>query len=115
MKFHDLAVGQHFELEGATYVKTSPVLASREDGRGNKFLARYVVVQPLDGSKQRPIEKAEKMLPSESVLAAFGAYYARCQEALKKLEGEIPADKLQEVGDMMDEERRSFLEVILKR
>ena len=114
MKFHDLAIGQRFELEGAAYVKTSPVLASREDGKEKKFLARYVVVQPLDGTKQRPVEKAEKMLRVEAVLAAFNAYNARCREALKKLDWETPADRMQEVGDILEEEQRGFIEAVLK-
>ena len=62
MKFHDLAIGQRFELDGAAFVKTSPVLASREDGGEKKFLARYVAVQPLDGALQRPTKRAERML-----------------------------------------------------
>lgn len=109
MKFHDLAIGQRFELEGAAYVKTSPVLASREDGGEKKFLARYVVVQPLDGTERRPAERAEKMLRAEAVLAAFNAYHARCREALERLEGETPAARLQELVDVLEEERQAFL------
>ena len=29
MKFHDLDIGQRFELDGVVYVKTSPVLAGQ--------------------------------------------------------------------------------------
>ena len=111
MKFNDLAIGQRFELEGAAYVKTSPVLASRVDGGERKFLARYVVVLPLDDSERRPAEKAEKMLRAEAVLAAFDAYHARCREAL---EGEMPADRLQEMADALEEARRGFLDAVQK-
>lgn len=114
MKFHDLAIGQRFKLEGAAYVKTSPVLASREDGGERKFLARYVVVQPLDGVEQRPAERAEKMLRAEAVLAAFNAYHAHGREALERLEGEIPADRLQEIADILEEERQGFIDAVLK-
>lgn len=114
MKFHDLAIGQRFELDGAVYVKTSPVLASREEGGERKFLARYVVVQPLDGAAQRPAEKAGELLQAEAVLAAFNTYHARCREALERLEGEIPADRLQEIANILEEERQGFLDAVLQ-
>lgn len=114
MKFHDLAIGQRFELEGAVYVKTSPVLASREEGGERKFLARYVVVKPLDGAERRPAEKAGKLLPAETVLAAFNAYHIRCREALERLEGEVPADRLQEIANILEGERQGFLDAVLK-
>lgn len=111
MKFHDLAIGQRFELEGAAYVKTSPVLASREDGGGNKFLARYLVVQAFDGTERRPAERTGKILQTEVVLAAFSAYHTRCREALERV---IPADRLQEMVDVLEEERRGFLDGVMK-
>ena len=114
MKFHDLAIGQRFELDGAVYVKTSPVLASREEGGERRFLARYVVVQPLDGAGRRPAEKAAKLLRAETVLAAANAYHARCREALERLEGEVPAGLLQEIANILEGERQGFLDAVLK-
>jgi hypothetical protein len=111
MKFHDLAIGQRFELDGVVYVKTSPVLAGQEGGGEKKFLARYVVVQPMDGAERRPAEKAEKLLRAETVLAAFNAYHTRCREAL---ELEVPADRLQEIANVLEGERQGFLDAILK-
>ncbi|HUX64932.1 hypothetical protein [Sulfuricella sp.] len=113
MKFHDLAIGQRFELDGVVYVKTSPVLASREEGGERKFLARYVVVQPLDGAERRPADKAGDLLQAEAVLAAFTAYHARCREALERLE-EVPADRLQEIANILEGERQGFLDAVLK-
>jgi hypothetical protein len=114
MKFHDLAIGQRFELDGAVYVKTSPVLAGREDGRDKKFLARYVLVQPLDGVERRPVEKAEKMLRADTVLAAFNTYHASCRAALERLDGKAPAASLEEVADVLEGERQGFLDAVLK-
>lgn len=115
MKFHDLAIGQRFELDGVVYVKTSPVLASREDGGERKFLARYVVVQLLDGAKTRPAEKAEKLLRAEAVIAAFDAFYARCRDGLAQLSGDIPADKLDALTGAMEEGRKVFLDTLSKQ
>ena len=114
MKFHDLAIGQRFEFEGAVYVKTSPVLASREDGGEKKFLARYVVVQPLDGAEQRLANKAGKLLQAEAVLAAFNAYHTHCREALERLEGTVPAAKLQQIANALEGERQGFLDAVLQ-
>ena len=114
MKFHELAIGQRFELEGAAYVKTSPVLASREDGGEKKFLARYAAVRPLDGAEARPAKSAGKMLRPEAVLVAFDTYHARHLEALKRLEEMIPADRLQEMIDVLEDGRQGFIDAVLK-
>ncbi|MDO9064823.1 MAG: hypothetical protein Q7U25_06400 [Sulfuricella sp.] len=112
MKFHDLAIGQRFELEGAVYAKTSPVLASREDGGERKFLARYVVVKPLDGAARPPAEKADKLLRAEAVIAAFEAFHARCRDELAQLSGDIPADKLDALTQALAEGRKVFLDAL---
>ena len=83
MKFHDLSIGQRFELDGEAYVKTSPVLAGKADGGGTRFMARYVMVKLLDGEAPRAKVAQEKMLRAEAVLAAFEAYHARCRELVE--------------------------------
>lgn len=114
MKFHDLAIGQRFELDGAAYVKTSPVLASREDGGEKKFLARYAAVQPLGGAEQRPARSAQSMLHAEAVLAAFNAYHERCQEALERLAKDMPGDGLKAAINVLENERHGFIDAVLK-
>jgi len=111
MKFHDLEIGQRFELDGVTYVKTSPVLAGKADGGGSKFMARYVMVKLLDGEAPRAKEVEEKVLRAGEVLAAFEAYHARCLAALAQA---IPADRLQEIADILEGERQGFLDAVLK-
>ncbi|HUW50638.1 MAG TPA: hypothetical protein VMV75_06450 [Sulfuricella sp.] len=111
MKFHDLSIGQRFELDGAAYVKTSPVLASREDG-GAKFMARYVVVKPLDGAELQPKAVKERLLRADAVRAAFEAHHTRCREALERLKGEVPADRLSDISDALESGRRNFLDAV---
>ncbi|MDD5240982.1 MAG: hypothetical protein PHG47_04560 [Sulfuricella sp.] len=108
MKFHDLAIGQRFELDGAAYVKTSPVLASRDDG-GAKFMARYVVVKPLDGVEVQPKAVKERLLRVGTVLAAFETYHARSREVL---EGEVAADRRAGISEALESGRRDFLDAI---
>lgn len=114
MKFHDLAIGQRFELDGAVYVKTSPVLAGQADGGGTKFMARYVTVKLLDGAEPQARAAPEKLLRAEAVLAAFESYHLACREELGKLAGALPADSLQAIAGVLEGERQGFLDAVLK-
>ena len=114
MRFADLSIGQRFELDGVAYVKTSPVLASQAEGGGPRFMPRYVVVKLLDGAAPRAKAEQEKMLRVGEVLAAFEAYHLACREGLEKLAGILPADKLQEIDEVMKGGRQGFLDAVLK-
>jgi len=114
MKFHDLAIGQRFELDGVVYVKTSPVLAGKADGGGTKFMPRYVMVKLLDGAAPQATVEQEKMLRAEVVLAAFETYHSACREELGKLAGDIPVDGLQDIVNVLEGGRQSFLDAVLK-
>jgi len=82
MKFNDIPIGQRFELEGAIYVKSSPMLASPEAGGASRFLARYMQVQPLDVTSASPRKTAEQQLRMGDVLAAFDVFYELCRTEL---------------------------------
>ena len=114
MKFHDLAIGQRFELDGVVYVKTSPVLAGQVEGGGSKFMPRYAMVRLLDGAAPRANVEQEKMLRAGEVLAAFEAFHSACREELEKLAGAIPAGRLQDITNALEEKRQGFLDVVLK-
>jgi len=115
MKFHDLAIGQRFELEGALYVKTSPVLASREGSGESRFMARYVVVQTLDSAEHPAKMVKDQMLREEVVLAAFDVFYVHCREALEQFAGDVPASKLDALMGTVEEGRKAFLDALLKQ
>lgn len=108
MKFHDLAIGQRFELGGIIYIKTSPVLASPEQGTERKFMARSASVRPLDGSSPLPAAKTDQLLRADAVLAAFEAFHAACRGELEKLA--LPADQKQVLSDAIEEKRKAFLD-----
>jgi len=112
MKFHDLDIGQRFELDGVVYVKTSPVLAGQTEGGGSKFMPRYAMVKLLDAAAPRVKAESEKMLPAEVVRVAFEAYHARCRGVI---EAALPADRLQQVAGVLEGERKGFLDALLKR
>ncbi|MCE5180529.1 MAG: hypothetical protein LLG15_01885 [Betaproteobacteria bacterium] len=109
MKFHDLSIGQRFELDGAAYVKTSPVLACREDG-GTKFMARSALVKPLDGAEQKPKAVKERLVRANTVLAAFEVYHARCREVLER--SEVSVDKRADNTDALERGRQDFLDAL---
>lgn len=113
MKFHDLTIGQRFEFDGVAYVKTSPVLASREEGTERKFMARSASVRPLDGSQALPAAKADQLLRAEAVLAAFEAYHSACREELEKLA--LPAGQKQVLSEAIEEKRKDFLDRLAQR
>ena len=105
MKFHDLAIGQRFELDGAIYLKTSPVLASPEIGGSTKFMARYIAIRPLEGGERATVNADHGMIPA----AAFQTYHAQCQKILEQLEGEIPAARLEDLLSTLEAAHKAFL------
>lgn len=78
MKFHDITIGQRFEMDGAAYVKTSPVLASPVESGAPRFMARSAQARPLDGVELSARVAEEKLLRAEDVIAAFDRFYACC-------------------------------------
>jgi len=114
MKFHDLDIGQRFELDGVAYVKTSPVLAGQVEGGGSKFMPRYAMVRLLDGVAPRAKVEQEKMLRAGEVLVAFEAFHSACREELEKLAEALPADRLQEITNVLEGERKGFLDAVMK-
>lgn len=111
MKFHDLEIGQRFELDGAAYVKTSPVLACREDG-SSKFMARSALVKPLDGAELKSTAVKERLLRVDVVRAAFEVYHARCREVVER--SEASADKRSDNTDALERGRQDFLDTLSK-
>ena len=114
MKFHDLTIGQRFELEGTAYVKTGPLLAGQVEGGGSKFMPRYVMVKLLDSPAPQAKAGQEKMLLAGEVIAAFEVYHLACREALEKRAGTLPPDQLQEFANILESERQGFLDAVLK-
>jgi hypothetical protein len=115
MKFHDLDIGQCFELDGVAYVKTSPVLAGQVDGGGSRFMPRYVMVKLLDSEAPRAKVAQEKVLRAGEVLAAFEALHLACREELEKLAEALPTGQLEALFDTIEEKRKGFLDTLSKQ
>lgn len=115
MKFHDLAIGQHFELDGLAYVKTSPVLAGPKHGGGSKFMSRYIMVKLLDSVAPSAKVGLEKMLGAEAVLAEFEIFHTACREELGKLAKAVPSALLEALFDAIEKKRKNFLDTLSKQ
>lgn len=80
-KFHLLAVGQHFEWEGLSYVKTTPLLASQLPDGGQKFMPRAALVKVVGSQETPPVAPTPRTpLDGHAVRDALGRYHRRCLE-----------------------------------
>lgn len=78
-KFHLLAVGQHFEWEGKSYVKTTPLIASQVPEGGQKFMPRAALVKTVGAeAASAPIAETPALLDSTAVRNAIARYHQRC-------------------------------------
>ncbi len=92
-KFHLLPIGQHFEWEGKSYVKTTPLLASELPEGGQKFMPRAAMVQVAAASPaQQPPEPAA-LLESPRVRTAIEHYH---RQALRLCDGSAGQQALEQ-------------------
>lgn len=108
MKFHELGIGQKFEFQGTTYIKTTPMIASAIESSAQKFMARSAQIKPLDVLVP-PTKPEKSMIPAEIVQTAFETFYTRCQAALKGIQNEINSESFHALHDTLIKERQVFL------
>lgn len=78
-KFHLLAVGQHFEWEGKSYVKTTPLIASQIPEGGQKFMPRAALVRVVSPEgAPAPVIETPTTLDGPAVRQAINRYHQRC-------------------------------------
>src|SRR5512143_432787 len=79
-KFHLLTVGQHFEWEGKSYVKTTPLLANQVPEGGQKFIPRAALVKVADSVAPTPPAEKPASLDCATVRNAITRCHQRCVE-----------------------------------
>ncbi len=109
MKFAQLSIGQRFELDGAVFVKTSPMMAAKEGGGESRFMARYVVVKVLGGEVAPPKPQGARMVEEAAVTAAFETFHSRCREVLAR---ELPAEKWEAALAELEADKTSFFDAL---
>ena len=80
MKFQMLAMGDRFEFDGKTWVKTGPLTAMSEAGE-QRMIPRYAPLRPLDAPLATAREK-RRVLDETAVMAAFATFYQDCAQRL---------------------------------
>lgn len=108
MKFKLLSIGQKFEYEGETYVKTSPLIASNIKTSHNKMIPRYVTLTLLDdtGTQEQQIKKDS--VDSQEILDAFNLFYGQCIATLESHKTLTPSIK-----EELDNARDIFVKHII--
>lgn len=103
MRFSQLPVGARFAFEGATCVKTNPLVAVPESGGKQRLIGRYAEVQPLGAASASSAPPAPPLDP-QAVRAAFEEFYRRCLDF-------VP-DNDTAARVALDEARRCFLDML---
>ena len=108
MKFKLLSIGQKFEYEGETYVKTSPLIASNIKTSHNKMIPRYASLRLLDDAGTKDQQTKKEAVNAEEILNAFNTFYETCINTLEEKKVLIP-----EIKDELDKARDNFTKYLL--
>lgn len=107
MKFKLLSIGQKFEYEGETYIKTSPLIASNIKTSHNKIIPRYAMLTLLDDTGTNKQKIKSKTVNSQETLNAVNLFYEKCISTLEKNEVLTPKIK-DELDKARDELTQHF-------
>ena len=110
MKFKLLSVGQKFEHEGETYVKTSPLIANNLKTGQSKMIPRYAVLTLLDEAGTQKQKINEDTVNSQETLTAFNHFYEKCMATLEDNNVLVPLIK-----DEIDKARDEFTQLFIKK
>ncbi len=88
MKFPHLPIGAQFKFESKVYTKVSPLVASAEDGSGQRVIPRYAVLRTIGELVQATAASHSRQLDLDKVRAAFACFEA---DAMRLL-GEVCGD-----------------------
>jgi len=83
MKFNLLAIGQQFEYQGKTYVKSTPLIAHQVDTGEQRLIPRSAMVSTT-GSADTPPVSEYKMINEQELQQAFIQFETALEE---KFEG----------------------------
>ncbi|MDZ7660799.1 hypothetical protein [Thiohalophilus sp.] len=83
MKFSLLAVGQQFEYQGETYIKSTPLIAHQVDTGEQRLIPRSATVIS-DVNPSAPATDDSPRIDSREVQQAFAEFEAMLQEQLQQ-------------------------------
>lgn len=106
MKFKLLSLGQKFEYEGGSYVKTSPLIASHIETGKNKMIPRYATLTLLDTATEKE-DTNNKTLNYIDTLNAFNQFYETCINVLEQNNALVP-----KIKNELDKARDEFTQTL---
>lgn len=105
-KFQLLAIGQHFEWEGKSYVKSTPLLATQVPEGGQKFMPRAAMVKVVGtGAPAEPLQETPVTLDIAAVRSAVAHYHQRVQNSVATAQqrGKVPVQLQAELEQLYRE------------
>ena len=108
MKFQQLKIGQKFEYQGNTYVKSSPLLASQVETGEQKLIPRYAAIVVMDASLSQENKTVSRQINTDLVQAAFDKFYAEALDALAAAGSQLDKHKLESIQSRLELSRDVF-------
>jgi hypothetical protein len=112
VKFHEISIGQPFNFEGDVYVKTGPVMASRERDGSRRLMRRSSQVTLSDEETcAESVEAATstEVLTREQVLTAFEAFLGLCDRCLEDMLDACDQRAVEEARRALHRGRNEFI------
>ena len=109
MKFQQLEIGQAFEYQGDSYVKSSPLVASHAETGKQKLIPRYAAIVTTESSSSPDDTKPARNLNSKQVQIAFDKFYDCYLDSLQQLIPGIEAQAIESFQNRLDMARQLFL------
>lgn len=110
MRFHQLSVGQRFQLDGVNYIKTSPLIASDAQTGWQKFMARSASVTVIE----QPVPRRSRVIEPELAESAVRRYHARVVACLDGVAAQLGRETLDQLKGELDAARRACLQTLLE-
>ena len=108
MKFQQLKIGQKFEYQGNTYVKSSPLLANQVDTGEQKLIPRYAAIEVLDAALSPENKTASRQINTDLVRTAFDKFYAETLDALTSVGSQLDKHTLESIQSRLEFSRDEF-------
>lgn len=109
MKFQHLKIGQQFEYQGQTYVKSGPLVANQIKTGQQKLIPRYAAIMVRDTASSPDTKTTNVTLQSNQVLTAFDTFYNCVMDSLHKLRPEYESQTFASVQHKINAARHQFL------
>jgi hypothetical protein len=106
-KFIEIGIGQGFRFEGASYVKTAPLMARNEATGRERFMPRSACVE-TEGEQMPPSVMTSGDLPAAEVKQAWRQFHARCAASLAGIASRVEPQVRRELESELASAQREF-------